>query len=179
MSQQQFSQASSSGIAINGWLVLGGLGFAAFGMIFVYLFFPFHLQRSLALDMGKPATTTGTVVKTEKSCMTSNDEPVYPVRFRFLAPVEKSDSAAGVEEGVNIEGRCYSDGRSFDAGESVPVEYLPDRPTIARIRGCNLDPAGYFGLFTVIFPLAGFIVAGVGVWRWSRAFISTSMSGAG
>jgi hypothetical protein len=141
-----------------GMIIFGSI-FAAFGSIFLFIFFPFNIFSELSIDMGNPNTARGRVTYNKKTSISvggskhNSGTPVYEVGFEFTTN-EKEEI---------ITGKCYKTGNYYKPGNRITVEYVPGDPETSRIKGCSLDPAGYFGSFVIIFPLAGGLIAFFGI----------------
>lgn len=133
-----------------------GLMFLGIGGVLAGVFFPWNLGDALALDFGKPTVAEGLVMRAVKTSMSENSVTIYKYEFTFT-PVG----------GGEISGVCYSRGRKRRSGRRVIVEYLRDSPDVCRIKGCRLDPFGYWAGFTAIFPLVGFLITFF-TWRGRR-----------
>lgn len=125
------------------------------GLVFMFLgcvaslVFLFDLPKDLALDL-KGQEVSGTL----SSCdtlenVTINDE--HPVGLLFSFELE----------GRSHEGESYVLGE-YDCipGRSLSVEVLPGSPSIARVSGSTISPAGWVPIFVLIFPITGFLLAG-------------------
>ena len=134
-----------------------GAAFAGFGMLFVTVFFPGALLQELSLDFGEPVSAAGRITAVEDANMSVNEQKVWRYRFAF------TDA-----RGNGHAGACYRTGSGWNEGDEVSVEYLEDSPEAARISGTSLNAGGYFGLFTLIFPLAGLGIMGGSLWTWRR-----------
>lgn len=135
----------SAGCVVSGF----GLFFGSFSLIFVFIFFPWRLADELRLDAGG-RTTPGEITHVAESNMEINDVKVWEYAFAFTLP-----------DGRPRTGRCYTTGRRWSEGARVSVRYLRGNPEIACVEDARLSQGGWFGLFTLIFPLIGFgIVAG-------------------
>jgi hypothetical protein len=127
-------------------LIFVGLFFTAFSLPFLWFFFPWNLVEELRLDFGSPVKELGQVTAVEDPSMTLNDHQVWKLGFSFTPGTSPS-----------IEGSCYHD-RNLPVGSSVIVEYLSDRPTVARIEGGRRNAAGYFGIVATVFPAIGILL---------------------
>ena len=133
-----------------------GLFFGAFGMIFVVIFFPWRIVDEIRLA-SSARTAPGEIRGVTETNMSINETKVMEYTFTF------SPSSGKTREGV-----CYTTGRHWSEGSAVTVRYLRNRPEVACVEGGRLSQGGWFGLFTLIFPLIGFgIAAGVFLGRRS------------
>jgi len=130
------------------FLLVGAI-FTLVGSILSVVFFPRHLPAELALDFGRKAMATGKVDGSTRTTWTVNDRSVYKIAYTFTA-----------EDGREYHGFSFRTGSSYPPGEQVEIEYLPDRPTVSRIRGLRVNVIGIFTLFILIFPALGLSFAG-------------------
>jgi hypothetical protein len=83
--------------------------------------------------------------------MSINDIKVWVYEFDYTVP-----------DGRRFSGTCYTTGRRWTEGSVTDARYLPKQPTVAVLEGARLSEGGWFGVFTLIFPLIGFgLAAGV------------------
>jgi len=122
-----------------------GLSFAGMGMLFALIFTPM-IDFSSPFHFGDSSLkTTGAVSQVEKTNMSVNEETVIRYEFTFTYM------------GRSYSGTSYSTEHSYRPDDSVPVEFEPSDPSICRIEGMGMKPAGMFLLFIYIFPLIGFV----------------------
>lgn len=134
------------------WTGLLGVVLLGLGSILVSTFFPTRLLDEYRLRM-TTAQTTGEVIRVSQLAVSENNVHVYQYDFAYYP-----------RDGTRRFGTAYSTGRRFDEGTSVIVEYLPEQPTIARIRGCRLSRFSSGAAGVVIMPLTG-----IGfLWFWQR-----------
>ena len=143
--------ATGGGVA---GMIAFGVFFIIFSLPFMFIFFPWQLHQEVLMKRGSPATASGVVTSAPDSNMRVNDTPVYTVRFVFTV------------NDVEREGVSYSTGRRYSSGQTVQIEYLEGNPDIARISGTSITQTGMFGLFVLIFPLAGIGVAYGGLYSY-------------
>lgn len=129
------------------FLLLGGI-FTLVGSILSVVFFPRHLPTELALDFRPKAVAQGTVTSSTRTSWTENNHPVYKISYTFAT-----------SDGAEHQGFSFRTGSGYATGERVEIEYLPDRPSVSRIRGLRVNVIGYFILFVLIFPVIGLIFA--------------------
>jgi len=129
-------------------LLFGGL-FATVGIAFSFIFFPWQLRPELALDFGRGAEHEGVVVAVHETNMKINDVKVRRVVFEFT-----------VTDGDVHRAECYYTGQPPGPGAEVTVETVSGRPDQSRIEGGRINTFGYFGSFTIVFPIVGFGVLG-------------------
>lgn len=125
-----------------------GLSFLAAGLLLVKGFFSVReLRCSFSLSKSF-ATTHGTVSGCRETHYSENRNKIVEVDFRYV-----------VEGPGELNGVSYSPASCPSLGTEVEVEYYPENPTIARIRGmrCSPFPLGA-GLFALLLPFAGFIL---------------------
>lgn len=140
----------------GGCVAMGfGLFFGSFGMIFVFIFFPWRMADELRLS-ASGRTVPGEIRRVAETSMSINETKVREYAFAFTTA-----------EGRPMEGLCYTTGRHWSEGAPVTVRYLRHRPEVACVEGARLSQGGWFGLFTVIFPLIGYGIA-AGVWLGRR-----------
>lgn len=134
------------------WIgLLFGLGFGTFGMLFVWLFFPWRLLDDWRLDTGGQETP-GIVRSAVESNMSINEIEVYEYVFAYLFSGRDALTA-----------NCYTTGRRWSEGDRVTVRYLPEEPNLARIEGARLSKGGgVMGVVVLIFPAVGYgMIAGL------------------
>ncbi len=104
---------------------------------------------------GDPATTGGTVTATSR---VPELEPgdrwpralsLQAVRFAFRP------AAPGPEAVALVEGTSWRIGGFRDPGDAVVVEYLPDRPEVARVEGTWRRPFPPWTLLFLLLPALG------------------------
>ncbi|HWA24934.1 MAG TPA: DUF3592 domain-containing protein [Lacunisphaera sp.] len=136
-------------------LVLFGLFFGTFGMLFVWLFFPWNFVDELRLGGASIPQVPGIVREAKETGMSVNKARVVEYRFSYTP-----------EGGPAREAVCYAIRQNWSPGSEVAVRYLPGKPQVALIDGANLNQGGLTGAFTIIFPLIGYgLVAGVLLFR--------------
>lgn len=133
--------------------VVGAI-FLIVGMLFTWLFIgdfrpvdKWRLSRSTT-------TARATVTQVARTGATENDVPVYEYHFTFTTPDEQT-----------ITARSYSTGQLWSVDERVIVQYLPDKPTVARLENTRRSQFGLLVLLALLFPTIGailFAVATVG-----------------
>jgi hypothetical protein len=123
-------------------------GFGALFMIVGLLFtIPFlHGYRPiddvrLALSQ---TTARGVITRVGETNSTENDVEVYEYEFTFTSRREEK-----------VTGRSYATGRLWSVEDDVTVEYIPEDPAIARIRGARSSTFSPWVLFVLIFPGVG------------------------
>ncbi|MGE0605840.1 MAG: DUF3592 domain-containing protein [Pirellulales bacterium] len=135
--------------------VLFGGFFAAFGSVFLVIFFPWRIVQELALDLGRPAVIDGTVTLSEETSMSQGGgkhrkgTPIHRIRYRFQPPGK-----------LPSQGVCYRVGRGYPEGKKVRIEYQPYGPSFSRIEKCRVNPFGYGGGFVLLFPAIGLTMLG-------------------
>lgn len=132
------------------FLVVFGVFFGTFGMLFVWLFFPWRLWDEWLLSRDGVREASGLVNHVRKTNMSVNEAKVYEYRFSFVP-----------QAGTAVSALCFATGRDWIEGSEVTVRYLPDRPQVALIVGASLNQGGLFGAFVIIFPLVGYGMAGI------------------
>lgn len=126
-----------------------GLFFAAFGMIFVYVFFPWRITDELQLKFGSTGTASGVILHVEKTSMSVNDEEVFANQAGY------SPEGGG---GPRLITKSYTSGAPWKEGAPVTVRFLQSKPAVACIEGARLTLTGLWGAVVIIFPLMGFAV---------------------
>lgn len=141
-----------------GGCVLAGFGlmFILVGCVAMYFFFPPRLVEAYQISGSELVAARGTVEQSEKTIYShgsgnrhrkNQGRRVYRHEFSFVT-----------EQGDRHTGYCFSSKKSLKAGSSVRIEYLPDDPSIARIKGSDLNPFGLLPVFVLVFPGVGFCV---------------------
>ena len=128
----------------DGMSVFGAV-FLSFGMVFVWIFFsPSAVISDFRLNAGAKKAR-GVVLLCEETNMEVNERDVYRMDFEFDNGKRK------------VKGLCFTNRRPYLEGSSVEIEYLESEPEISRIKGTQRSQTGWMGVFTVIFPLVGFL----------------------
>jgi len=142
-----------------GWLWLGITGALA------WFFVPHADWSGLYYFRGDLATAEGVVLESRETRCSENDVRVYAQTYRFTA-----------SDGAEYEGTSYATGRRLDPGATVTVEYVPDDPSISRIRGMRRDVFGVegwegllIGGIFVVLPAVGIAMLVVGVRKGVKA----------
>ena len=140
-------------------IVVGfGLFFAAFGSIFVALFFPWQLPFELRLMLPDVRTTEARIERVEKTNFSINKARVHGYEFHFSTP-----------DGAQIRGRCYTTGPHWPEGAVATVRYVAGDPTVACLEGARLSQGGWISLLVLLFPAVGLGVAGYSLLERRRA----------
>jgi hypothetical protein len=126
--------------------VFGAL-FGTFGLVFVWLFFPWNFQRDLALRSGDIGQANGWITGGVETRLRINKTRVVRYAFEFRTSADEK-----------VRGVCYTTGKRWQVGESVPVIYRKDRPSIACPEGARLTRSSLGLAFVMLFPLAGAIL---------------------
>lgn len=133
----------------NIWfLVIFGALFGTFGMIFVWIFFPWRFWDEWLLRGKDVRETSGLVHRVNETSMSVNETRVYEYDFAYTP-----------KGGTPLDGHCYTTGRNWSENDKVTVRYLSARPQIALIKGASLNQGGLFGSFVILFPLVGYGMA--------------------
>ena len=143
----EFARAAQAEAGPPAMVVFGAL-FAAFGLLLGWFFLPWKLPVDLRLQLPDARIAPGRIVAVEPTNLTINKSRVMAYRFEF-----------GVADEPLGAGSCYTTGRRWEPGAAVAVRYAPDRPAWACPEGARSSPSGAFGLFVLLFPLAGTAVA--------------------
>ncbi len=120
-----------------------GLSFTGIGMIFCVVFTPLIDFVSPFAFGNNTEITGGVVTDVNPTNISVNEKTVVEYRFFFTYT------------GKTYKGISYSTEHNCKAEQSVPVEFKPDDPSVARIKGMDLKPVGLFALFIYIFPAIG------------------------
>jgi serine/threonine protein kinase len=124
-----------------------GLGFVFLGLVFVYVFvIGARLIPSLIL-MSADSSVRGRIIKVEGTSSSVNDVPVFKNTFEFTA----------------ADGRVYTQysfttGQRFTEQNVVTVLYVSSNPEYAVIEGARFSTFGFSTIFTIIFPIAGYVM---------------------
>jgi hypothetical protein len=117
------------------------------------------------------AATQGTITRVTPTNVSVNDVTVYEYQFTFRTPDEKK-----------VVGQSYTVGQKWSAENRVTIQYVPAKPSIARIAGSQLSTAPMWGILLVlIFPATGaglFLSAAAGGWRQTTLLRSGKTAGA-
>ena len=135
-----------------------GVFFAAFGSIFVALFFPWQLPFELRLMLPDVRTTEARIERVEKTNFSINKARVHGYEFHFSTP-----------DGARIRGRCYTTGPRWPEGAVATVRYVAGDPTVACLEGARLSQGGLVALLVLLFPAVGLGVAGYSLLERRRA----------
>jgi len=136
---------------------LGGI-FLIAGILFTWLFVgDFRPIAELRLVLSSE-TATGTITRVERTNTSVNDVTVYRYQFTFRTPKEET-----------FTGQSHTVGQVWSAEDRVTIEYVSDKPSIARIEGSQLSTAPMWGVMLVlVFPAIGgvmFITSTVLGWQ--------------
>ena len=151
----------------------GGIGaiFLLVGLLVTLLFIGDIRPIAEARLLLPSATTTGTITSVERTNTTVNDVTVYRYHFTFRTPNEET-----------FTGQSYTVGQQWSAENRVTVQYVPAKPSIARIEGTQLSTAPMWGvLLVLIFPGIGaafFLSATVSGWKQAALLKYGEVSGA-
>ena len=156
---RNIARRKSRGLAAAA-IVPFGLIFIAFGSIFVWIFFPWNMPVEISLSWLGSESTRGQVVATEGTNMSVNDRQVYRVRYQFRTL-----------EGQEKSGASYFSQSVPDVGDELPIRYRGRHPDWNRAEQGTIDPFGWSGLFTILFPAIGLVMIGFMIRsrrRWLR-----------
>jgi hypothetical protein len=129
-------------------LGLFGLLFGGFGLVFVFLFFPWHFLEDWRLA-GTP-TVTGRVLAVADTRISINKQRVYRYDYEYTAPGD-----------ARRRDVCYTTGRWWSAGAVVRVHYLPAQPELSCPEGARRSEGTTGSLLVLLFPAVG---AGLLAW---------------
>jgi hypothetical protein len=133
--------------------ITGSIGaiFLINGLLFTLIFTSgIRPIDTLRLALSK-TTARGEVTSVSGTNSTENDVPVYEYEFTFTTNREE-----------RVSGRSYSTGREWSVEDTVTIEYVPEAPHIARIKGARTSTFTPWVLFVLIFPAVG-----AGLFGWS------------
>src|SRR5436190_3138661 len=94
-----------------------GLLFGGFGMLFVWIFFPWNINRDWQLMKPDTARGHGTILAVADTKLSVNKTKVAVYAFEFRTT-----------GGVVRRGECFTTGRRWRPGEPVEVLYRPEEP---------------------------------------------------
>lgn len=128
------------------------------GLVFMLIFSRgFRLTDEIRLALSK-ATTQGTVTVASWTNATENQSPIYRYEFTFSTPREQ-----------NVTSTCYTTGQMWSVGDRVTIEYVPEKPSVARIQGARRSIFPPLALeIVLIFPVVGMGMLGASIlqgWR--------------
>jgi hypothetical protein len=126
-------------IAACGWL------FGGFGLIFVTVFGLMVDWSQWTENWRAAQHVRGQVERARETSANENRQPIWQIDYTYRTP-----------DGQTRHGFSFELGSPPEAGESVDVEYLPDRPDVSRIAGGRRAPfAPWLVPLLCIFPLVG------------------------
>jgi len=131
--------------------VTGSLGaiFLISGLVFTLVFTSgIRPLDELRLALSR-TTARGIVTSISRTNATENDVEVYEYGFTFTTRREEK-----------VAGRSYFTGRRWPVRAAVTVEYVPEEPAIARIKGARMSTFTPWVLFVLIFPAVGAVLFG-------------------
>ena len=137
------------GVRFGNYVQQAGWMLIAFSLAGAATCQPERWVEDLRMDRGKPTTTTGEVVSVRESRFRYQLEPLHLVRFRFQPKGEGDRS---------LDAECYLPPPPPEVGARVEVEYLGERPVLARIREGRRSPVFGVPYAFIVFPLTGLIV---------------------
>jgi hypothetical protein len=114
------------------------------GLVFTWIFFPFHLSKQWLLDIGPSKVVPGKVLSVQPSNWENNGARVMEHRFAYE-----------LESGAHKEGTAYTSGGNWEAGTPLQVRYLVSIPDLAVPEGARLGPNSVSCAVVLFFPLAG------------------------
>ena len=116
-------------------------------------------------------TTTGTITSVEPTNTTVNDVTVYRYQFTFKTPNEET-----------FAGQSHTVGQVWSPEDRVTIQYVPAKPSIAKIEGTQLSTAPMWVAFLMlIFPGTGaalFLPASISGWKQATLLRHGEVSGA-
>jgi hypothetical protein len=137
----------------------GGIGaiFLLAGLLATWLFIGELRPIAEAQLTLSSATAQGTITRVEATNTTVNDVTVYRYHFTFRTPNEET-----------VTGQSYTVGQEWSAESHVMVQYVPDKPSIARIEDSRLSAAPLWAIAVLIFPATGtalFLSGAISGWK--------------
>lgn len=136
----------------------GGIGaiFLLAGLLMTWLFIGDTRPVAEVWLALSSETTTGMITGVERTNTSVNDVTVYRYHFTFRTPNEEKFTS-----------RSYTVGQVWSAEDRVTIQYVPAKPSIARVEGSQLSSAPLWGvLLVLVFPATG-----------AALFLSTTISG--
>jgi hypothetical protein len=133
----------------NTYSVIGFI-FVAFSWIFCVIFIGSMDTSSFSFSDDSPITQ-GIVSNIEETSSSENKRRIYAYTFDYQANRRKYSDIS------------YQSNSNVNVGDTVQVEYLADKPEVARIQGMRRSEFGMTVLFVLIFPIIGWIFAGLGI----------------
>lgn len=121
-----------------------GAFFGGFGMLFVWIFFPWNFVQDLQLKKADVAQAPGRILANADTSLRIAQRRVIHYAFEFQTPA-----------GVVVRGQCFTTGRRWIPGEVVTVRYRPENPNLACPVEARLSRSSLGMAFVIIFPLVG------------------------
>lgn len=121
-----------------------GLLFGGFGVLFVWIFFPWHINRDWQLMQPDTLHGNGTILAVADTRLSINKTKIAVYAFEFRTT-----------SGTVRRGECFTTGRLWKPGELVQVLYREEAPSIACPVGGRLSATGVGSIFVAIFPIGG------------------------
>lgn len=140
------SIAKRAGRSDGGRLAMRIFGtlFLALGLLFSWIFLPFHLPKQWKLDQGPAKEVGGTILDSRPTNLRIDEVTVQEYDYLYRP-------AGGPER----EGRAYTTGSRWQTGDPVKVRYLMADPAIAVPDGGRMGRSSTVTLFVLIFPIVG------------------------
>lgn len=133
----------------NTYSVMGTI-FIAFSWIFCVVFLSRMDLTSFSFSDDSPMTT-GVVTQVEMTGSSENKRKIYAYHYTYTIG---NQSFSGVS---------YESGGYAEAGDSVQVQYLTDKPEVSRIEGMRSSEFDMWVLLVLIFPIVGGVMTWVGL----------------
>lgn len=146
-------------VLFGGYFNQFGWFFFSFGMVFVWLFVGKADLTSWYRFRGKLETAPGRVTASSDTHATegggkhSRGTPIYKNEFSFVVDDQE------------YHGTAFATGRELPIGSAVTVEYVPGKPTVARLKGMRSNVFGPEVVFVILFPVVGLVVLSFGFLR--------------
>jgi Protein of unknown function (DUF3592) len=129
-------QAPPPMVAVIGAVIL------AFGLFYVWTFFPAHLYRDWELTRSYAAT--GSIVSAKPTGLRIGDQPVIRYEFSFQP-----------WDGPVKTGVSYTTAWHWRQGDRVNIRYLREDPSVATIEGARMSETNAGSVVVVLFPAIG------------------------
>ncbi|MBX3473508.1 MAG: DUF3592 domain-containing protein [Planctomycetes bacterium] len=146
-------------IRIAGGGILTLIGWAVFGFTMIF-WWVFGMNADVASHFqfdDSTRSTTGRIIEvrstgyTEGGSKNTPGTPIYQYEFEY-----------DLGSGSMRRGTSFTLGQVYQAGQSVPVEFVPADPAVSRIQGARRAAFGAEVMLVALFPLIGIglIIAG-------------------
>ncbi len=142
------------GALFGGFMSQFGWAFFGFGLIFFWVF-GYNADLSSFTYFRNPGTyVAGKVIEVTATSASEGEQRVFEIAYEFQ--VDSTGNKTSPEAvPASFKGISFANSPNLNAGDKVEVEYVPDNPSISRIKGFRRKMFGPAALFVVIFPLIG------------------------